>query len=151
MVKIGNKAPNFKAKNQNGELIELKKLRGKKVILFFYPKDDTPACTAEACNLRDNYLSLVKKGFEVIGISTDDEKKHLKFISKHNLPYNLISDIDKKVHELYGTWAEKMLYGRKYMGTLRTTFIIDENGKLIHIIEKVNTKNHTEQILDLVQ
>lgn len=141
-------APDFTANDQNGNTVTLSSFKGKKVILYFYPKDDTPGCTAEACNLRDNYELLTKQGFVVIGVSTDSEKSHQKFIAKHELPFILIADTDKKVHELYGTWQEKSMYGRKYMGTARYTFVIDENGVIIKIFTKVDTKNHTRQILD---
>ncbi|MCX7743515.1 MAG: thioredoxin-dependent thiol peroxidase [Flavobacteriales bacterium] len=141
-------APNFTANDQHGNPVTLSSFKGKKVILYFYPKDDTPGCTAEACNLRDNYQMLTKQGFVVIGVSTDSEKSHQKFITKYELPFILIADTDKKVHELYGTWQEKSMYGRKYMGTARYTFVIDENGVIIKIFTKVDTKNHTQQILD---
>jgi peroxiredoxin Q/BCP len=144
---VGNPAPSFEAKDQNGNIIKLSDFKGRKVILYFYPKDATPGCTAQACNLRDNYEALQKEGFIVIGVSSDSEKSHLKFIEKQNLPFPLIADEDLKVHEAYGTWVEKSMYGRKYMGTARTTFVIDENGILTEIIEKVDTKNHTNQIL----
>ena len=146
-LKIGDKVPDFKAKDQNGNTFSLSSLRGKKVVLYFYPKDDTPGCTAEACNLRDNYSDLKKKGYEIIGISSDDEKSHQKFISKFELPFGLLADTDKKIHEIFGTWGEKSMYGRKYMGTIRTTFIIDEKGILEEIIDKVKTDDHTAQIL----
>ncbi|WP_113924839.1 thioredoxin-dependent thiol peroxidase [Cognataquiflexum aquatile] len=144
---VGNPAPSFEAKDQNGNIIKLSDFKGRKVILYFYPKDATPGCTAQACNLRDNYEALQKAGFIVLGVSSDSEKSHLKFIGKQNLPFPLIADEDLKVHEAYGTWVEKSMYGRKYMGTARTTFVIDENGILTEIIEKVDTKNHTNQIL----
>jgi peroxiredoxin Q/BCP len=123
---------------------------GKKVVLYFYPKDDTPGCTAEACSFRDNYQSLMGKGFEVIGVSTDDEKSHTKFVNKYQLPFNLLADTDKQIVEAYGVWVEKSMYGKTYMGTARKTFIIDENGKIATIIDKVDTKNATQQVLDLV-
>jgi len=144
---VGNPAPSFEAKDQNGNIIKLSDFKGRKVVLYFYPKDATPGCTAQACNLRDNYAALQKVGFIVLGVSSDSEKSHLKFIEKQNLPFPLIADEDLKVHEAYGTWVEKSMYGRKYMGTARTTFVIDENGTLTEIIEKVDTKNHTNQIL----
>ncbi|MCR9015593.1 thioredoxin-dependent thiol peroxidase [Aquiflexum gelatinilyticum] len=144
---VGNPAPSFEAKDQNGNIIKLSDFKGRKVILYFYPKDATPGCTAQACNLRDNYEALQKAGFIVLGVSSDSEKSHLKFIEKQNLPFPLIADEDLKVHEAYGTWVEKSMYGRKYMGTARTTFVIDEEGVLTEIIEKVDTKNHTNQIL----
>jgi len=144
---VGMPAPGFEAKDQNGITIKLSDFIGKKVVLYFYPKDATPGCTAQACNLRDNYEALQKAGFVILGISSDSGKSHLKFIEKQNLPFSLIADEDLKVHEAYGTWVEKSMYGRKYMGTSRTTFVIDENGSLTEIIEKVDTKNHTNQIL----
>ncbi|MTI30894.1 thioredoxin-dependent thiol peroxidase [Xanthovirga aplysinae] len=144
---IGDKAPDFTAKNEKGESIKLSDYLGKKVVLYFYPKDNTPGCTAQACNLRDNHEALQKSGYEVIGVSTDSEAAHQKFIAKHDLPFTLIADTDKAVHNLYNTWREKKNYGRVYMGTVRTTFLIDEDGKIENIIEKVKTKEHTNQIL----
>ena len=146
-LKVGDKAPDFSINDQDGKSVNLAALRGKKVVLYFYPKDMTPGCTAEACNLRDNYQSLKKKGFEIFGVSTDSEKTHQKFIAKEKLPFRLLADPNKIVHEAYGTWVEKSMYGRKYMGTARVTFIINESGIISDIIEKVDTKNHTEQIL----
>lgn len=146
-LEVGQMAPDFEAKIETGKTIKLSDYRGKKVVLYFYPKDATPGCTAQACNLRDNYDALLKAGYVVLGISSDDEKSHKKFIEKQNLPFPLIADTDLKVHEAYGTWVEKSMYGRKYMGTARTTFVIDEQGKLAEVIEKVDTKNHTAQIL----
>ncbi len=146
-LEVGNKAPDFEAKDQDGNTIKLSDYRGKKVVLYFYPKDNTPGCTAQSCNLRDNYQALQNAGYEVFGISSDSEKSHKKFIEKQELPFKLIADTDKKVHEAYGTWVEKSMYGRNYMGTARTTFIIDEEGQIEEIIDKVNTKEHTNQIL----
>jgi peroxiredoxin Q/BCP len=146
-LEVGQKAPEFEAKIETGETIKLSDYKGKKVVLYFYPKDNTPGCTAEACNLRDNYDALLKAGYVVLGISSDSEKSHQKFIEKQSLPFSLISDPELTVHNLYGTWVEKQMYGRKYMGTARTTFIIDENGMIEEIIEKVKTKEHTAQIL----
>ncbi|MDG1276330.1 MAG: thioredoxin-dependent thiol peroxidase [Algoriphagus sp.] len=146
-LEVGQKAPEFEAKIETGETIKLSDYLGKKVVLYFYPKDATPGCTAQACNLRDNYEALQKAGYIVLGISSDAEKSHVKFIEKQSLPFSLIADTDLKVHEAYGTWVEKSMYGRKYMGTARTTFIIDEKGMIAEIIEKVNTKDHTAQIL----
>ncbi|MBJ7549451.1 thioredoxin-dependent thiol peroxidase [Marinomonas ostreistagni] len=144
---IGQPAPDFTSKDQDGNPITLSEFRGKKVVLYFYPKDSTPGCTAQACNLRDNYKELTESGYIVLGISPDSEKRHQNFISKNELPFTLISDEDKSVHELYGTWQLKKFMGREYMGTVRTTFIIDEEGKISDIIEKVKTKDHTAQIL----
>jgi thioredoxin-dependent peroxiredoxin len=146
-LKIGSKAPSFSVNDQNGNLVTLKDFAGKKLVLYFYPKDMTSGCTAESCNLRDNYKLFQKQGYEVLGVSTDSEKSHLKFIEKENLPFRLLADVDKKVHSAYNTWIEKSMYGRKYMGTARKTFIINEKGIIEDIIEKVDTKNHTEQIL----
>jgi peroxiredoxin Q/BCP len=143
----GDKAPDFSSKDQNGNQIKLSGLRGKKVVLYFYPKDDTPGCTAQACDLNDNLPALQSAGYEVIGVSTDDEKSHQKFINKYGLNFSLLADTDKQVVELYDVWKEKSMYGKNYMGTVRTTFLIDENGIITDIIEKVDTKAHTEQIL----
>lgn len=148
-LKIGDQAPEIRAKNQNGETISLSDYKGKKVVLYFYPKDNTPGCTTEACNFRDNYQSLLEKGFEVLGVSIDSEQSHQKFISKFELPFNLLADEDQKIVHDYGVWVEKNMYGKKYMGTARTTFIIDGNGKIEHIIKKVDNKNASQQILDL--
>lgn len=145
-LKIGDKAPEFKTVNQNGETVELKDWSDKKVVLYFYPKDDTPGCTAEACSLRDNYHSLLAKGYTIYGISPDGTKKHLKFIEKYELPFDLLTDEDHRVAEAFGTWVEKSMYGRKYMGMARITFII-ENGVISDIIEKVDTKNHAAQLI----
>eukprot|EP00746_Dinoflagellata_sp_MGD_P040293 gnl/MRDRNA2_/MRDRNA2_19726_c0_seq1.p1 gnl/MRDRNA2_/MRDRNA2_19726_c0~~gnl/MRDRNA2_/MRDRNA2_19726_c0_seq1.p1 ORF type:complete len:154 (+),score=2.03 gnl/MRDRNA2_/MRDRNA2_19726_c0_seq1:2-463(+) len=147
MLKEGDKAPEIVAKDENGETISLQDLKGKKVVLYFYPKDNTPTCTTESCNLRDNYAALKKKGFEVIGISADSERKHRNFIKKFDLPFRLIADTDKKVVNDYGVWGEKQMFGRKYMGIIRKTFVIDEKGIIIKIIDKVDAANHTEQIL----
>ena len=147
----GDKAPDFTAKDQNGKTISLSDFKGKNVILYFYPKDDTPGCTAEACSFRDNYQSMLSKGFEVIGVSTDDEKSHKKFEQKFNLPFPLIADTDKSIVEAYGVWVEKNMYGKKYMGTARTTFIINSSGVIDKIISKVDTKNASQQVSDLLQ
>jgi thioredoxin-dependent peroxiredoxin len=144
---IGTPAPNFKTKDQDGKEVSLAGFKGKKVVLYFYPKDMTPGCTAEACSLRDNYKALQKAGYEIFGISSDDEQMHKKFIAKEKLPFSLLTDVDKSVHHQYGTWVEKSMYGRKYMGTARVTFIIDEKGIISEVIEKVDTKNHADQIL----
>ncbi|MEJ7645863.1 MAG: thioredoxin-dependent thiol peroxidase [Chryseolinea sp.] len=145
-LKIGDKAPDFTINDQDGNAVNLSSIKGKKVILYFYPKDMTPGCTAQACNLRDNYKTLLAQGYEVFGISTDTEKLHKKFIAKEKLPFRLLADPEKKVHDLFDAWVEKSMYGRKYMGTSRKTFVIDESGKIEDIIEKVDTKNHTSQI-----
>ncbi len=146
-LKVGDKAPDFTLNDQDGKSVTLSSLKGKKVVLYFYPKDMTPGCTAEACNLRDNYKRLLKQGYEVLGISTDNEKTHKKFIEKEKLPFRLLADINKTIHDSYRTWVEKSMYGRKYMGTARVTFVINENGIIDDIIEKVDTKNHADQIL----
>src|SRR6201995_5944114 len=149
-LKAGDKAPAFTAKDQNGKSVSLADFKGKTVILYFYPKDDTPGCTAEACDYRDNYQSLIGKGFEVIGVSTDDEKSHKKFESKFNLPFPLIADTDHHIVETYNVWGEKNMYGKKYMGTIRTTFIIDADGIIKNVIDKVDTKASSQQVLDLL-
>ena len=146
-LKEGDKAPDFKLKDQDGKTLSLKDYKGKKLAIYFYPKDDTPGCTAESCNLRDNYPVLKKKGYEVIGVSADNEKSHKKFATKFSLPYSLLADTDKEMIQNYGVWGEKTLFGRKYMGIIRTTFIIDENGKIEKIIKDVETADHTKQIL----
>lgn len=146
-LKVGDQAPVFNTTDQDGKPVSLSDFRGKKVVLYFYPNDMTPGCTAEACSLRDNYKALQRQGYVVFGISTNDEKSHRKFIEKEKLPFSLLADTSKAVHEQYGTWVEKSMYGRKYMGTARVTFLIDESGKISEIIEKVDTKNHASQIL----
>ncbi len=147
----GDKAPDFKAKDQDGNTVSLKDFKGKKVVLYFYPEDDTPTCTIEACNLRDNYKPLQKKGLIVLGVSPDDEKKHKKFEQKYNLPFTLVADPEKKIIEKYGVWGEKNLYGRKYMGLHRTTFLIDENGVIKKIFKKPKSKVHSEEILKALE
>lgn len=144
----GQKAPDFTANDQNGKQVSLSDFHGKEVILYFYPKDDTTGCTAEACSFRDNYQSLLKEGFIVLGVSTDDERSHQKFITKYNLPFSLISDINKEIVQAYGVWVEKNMYGKKYMGVARKTFIIDKNGVIRKIIDKVDTKNSSAQVLE---
>lgn len=146
-ISVGDKAPEVLGKDEHGNLVNLSDFAGKKVVLYFYPKDHTSGCTAQACNLRDNYKRLKDEGYEVIGVSTDNENSHQKFIEKQQLPFRLIADTDKTLNQQFGVWREKSMYGRKYMGTVRTTFIIDENGVISDIIEKVNTKEHTDQIL----
>lgn len=148
MLQIGDKAPLFEGISQNGTLIGSQSFPGKKIILYFYPKDNTSGCTAEACSLRDGYSELLKQGFVVVGVSPDSAASHDKFIAKHSLPFPLIADTDKKIASDYGVWAEKKLYGRTYMGIVRTTFVIDEKGTIEKIFDKVNTKNHFIQILD---
>lgn len=148
-MNIGDKAPEILGKNQNGEDIHLSEYKGKKLVLYFYPKDNTSGCTTEACNLRDNYTELRREGYEVIGVSVDDEKSHQKFITKNELPFPLIADTDKSLVEAFGVWGEKKLYGRSYMGTLRTTFIINGEGIIEKIItpKDIKVKEHAQQIL----
>jgi peroxiredoxin Q/BCP len=143
----GSKAPSFKAKDQNGHPVSLSDFKGQKVVLYFYPEDDTPTCTTEACNFRDNYSLLQKRGLVILGVSPDDEKKHKKFEVKYSLPFTLLADPDKKIIERYGVWGEKNMYGRKYMGLLRTTFLIDEKGIIQKIFKKPRSKVHSEEIL----
>ena len=146
-LKIGDKAPAFTGKDQDGKAISLSSFSGKKVVLYFYPKDQTPGCTAEACNLRDNIDMLTQQGYVVLGVSTDDEASHRAFREKYNLPFPLIADTDKSIHQQYGVWVEKERDGQKFMGTARTTFLINEKGVITDIIEKVDTANHTSQIV----
>ena len=150
MLPVGTKAPDFTLKDKDGNEVSLSDFAGKKVVLYFYPKDSTSGCTAQACNLRDNYSELRKAGYEVIGVSVDNEKSHQKFIEKNNLPFTLIADTDKKLVEEFGVWGEKKLYGRAYMGTFRTTFLINEEGIVERIItpKEVKTKEHASQILN---
>ena len=142
----GDKAPYFKGISQEGNEIKLTDYKNKKLVLYFYPKDNTPGCNDEACNLRDNYTEFIKLGYEILGISPDNEKKHQKFIEKFNLPFNLIADTEKEISIAYGVWGEKKLYGITHMGIKRTTFLIDENGNIEKIFKKVKTKEHSEQI-----
>jgi thioredoxin-dependent peroxiredoxin len=146
-LNIGDKLPNLIGINQNNEQVSLNQFIGKKLVLFFYPKDNTPGCTAEVCNLRDNYEHFLANGFEVLGVSPDTVEKHQKFIAKHNLPFNLIADVDLTFANAFGVWGEKSLYGKKYMGLIRTTFVFNNAGELENIIEKVKTKDHSAQIL----
>lgn len=146
-LKIGEKAPAFEANNQDGKLIKLSDFKGKKLVLYFYPKDNTPTCTVEACNLRDNYQKLKNEGYEILGVSTDSSKSHKKFIEKHSLPFDLLDDSDHKLVNLYDVWGEKFTFGKHYMGLKRTTFLIDKKGIITNIIEDVKSKMHTDQIL----
>ena len=146
-LNIGDKVPNFDAIDQNGDNFNFKKFRGHKVVLYFYPRDNTPGCTSQACNLRDNIQKFEKNNFKIIGVSTDSPKSHLKFIEKNQLNFDLIADEDKSIHKLFGAWIEKKMYGRTYMGTARKTFIIGENAIITDIIEKVKTKEHSNQII----
>lgn len=148
-LKEGEKAPAFRGKDQNGNELSLDMFKGKKLVLYFYPKDDTPGCTAEACNIRDNYQDFLAKGYAVLGVSADDEKSHQKFISKYNLPFPLIADPEKEIIKAYGAWGEKSMYGKKYKGIIRKTFVISEEGFVEKIIEKVKTKDHSRQIFEL--
>jgi len=148
MIKEGNKAPDFTTRNQNGDKIKLSDFKGQRVVLYFYPKDDTPGCTKEACSFRDADNVFAEKGIKVFGISTDDEKSHQKFINKFSLPFDLLADTDKDIVEKYGVWGEKSMYGKKYMGTLRKTFLIDENGKIVKIFDKVNVSEHADEVLE---
>lgn len=146
-IKEGDKAPEFNANDEAGNAVSLSQYKGRKLILFFYPKDDTPGCTAENCNLRDNYAVLQEKGFAVLGVSPDSAKKHQGFKAKYSLPFPLIPDSDQQIMKSYGAWGEKQMYGRSYEGVLRTTFVINEEGIVEKVFEKVDTKNHTAQIL----
>lgn len=148
-MNIGDKIPEFLGKNQNGEEVKASDFAGKKLVLYFYPKDSTAGCTSEACSLRDRYDQLQSEGYEVLGVSVDSDTSHKRFIDKNNLPFNLIADTEKKLVEAFGVWAEKKMYGRSYMGTLRTTFIINENGEVEQIFtpKEIKTKIHADQIL----
>mgnify|MGYP003503568748 CR=1 FL=1 len=152
-MNIGDKAPEVLGMNENGEEIRLSQYKGKKLVLYFYPKDNTSGCTAEACSLRDNYAELRKQGYEVIGVSVDDAASHRKFIDKHGLPFPLIADTDKKLVEAMGVWGEKSMYGRKYMGTFRTTFLLNKEGivERIFLPKEIKTKTHAEQILKAIE
>jgi peroxiredoxin Q/BCP len=147
-LKEGDKAPAFSGKDQNGDKVSLSGLKGKKVVLYFYPEDDTPTCTVQACNLRDNYALLKKNGFEVIGVSPNDEKSHKKFETKFNLPFTLLADPDHTVINKYGVWGEKQMFGNKYMGVLRTTFVINEKGVITKIFLRPKNKQHAEEIVE---
>ena len=147
MLNIGDKMPDFEVVDQDGNKVSSKDLIGKRTIIYFYPKDNTSGCTAEACNLRDNHAALVARGYNVIGVSKDSAASHVKFIEKNSLPFTLLADTTTEMIQSFGAWGEKSMYGRKYMGIMRTTFIFDEDGILTEIIEKVDTKNHADQIL----
>lgn len=149
-LKAGDKAPDFSGINQDSKEIKLGDFAGKKLILYFYPKDDTPGCTAESCNLNDNYNQWLEKGYEVVGVSPDSVESHQKFRDKFNLKFDLIADTEKEILQAYGAWGEKSMYGKKYMGVLRTTFVIDEKGIIQEVFEKVKTKDHTNQILESI-
>jgi peroxiredoxin Q/BCP len=147
-LKVGDSVPMFSAPDQDGNIVSNDQLLGKKLVLYFYPKDNTPGCTSEACDLRDNYNNFLSKGYEVLGVSPDSQKSHQGFIKKYKLPFRLLSDVDKKILEAFNAWGEKKLLGKSYMGVLRKTYIIDEKGVIINIFEKVNTKEHSKQIFE---
>ena len=146
-LSVGDKVPSFDSTDQNGHSFNLDKFKDQKIVLYFYPRDNTSGCTAQACDLRDNFQEFKNNNYVIVGVSTDSPKSHVKFIEKNNLPFDLIADEDKSVHKLFGTWVEKKMYGKTYMGTARKTFLIDENRVITDIIEKVKTKEHTNQIL----
>ncbi len=148
MLKEGDKAPDFESPDQDGNLVKLSDLKGQRVVLYFYPKDDTPGCTKEACSFRDADDVYRSKGIRVLGVSTDNEKSHQKFISKFQLPFDLLADTEKKIVNDYGVWAEKSMYGKKYMGTLRKTFLIDADGKIVKIFDKVDVAAHADEVLE---
>lgn len=150
-LKEGDQAPDFSGINEKGETVSLADFKGQKLILYFYPKDNTPGCTAEACNLRDHYQELRDKGYAVLGVSPDSERKHQNFIGKYELPFSLIADTDQKILQAYGVWGPKQMYGRTFDGVYRTTFVIGEKGKIEKIFKKVNTKAHAEQILEALE
>ncbi len=150
-LKPGDQAPDFKGVDQDEKPVSLADYKGKKVILYFYPKDNTPGCTDEACSLRDGYAELLKHGYDVIGVSADSPKSHVGFIKKYNLPFRLIADPDKKIIQAYGVWGEKKMYGKSYQGIIRTTFVISENGMIEEVIDKVKTKEHAYQIMQIKQ
>lgn len=146
-LQASDKAPDFKTKDQDGNVVSLKDFKGKKVALYFYPEDDTQVCTVQACNIRDNYAELKKHGITILGVSPNDEKSHKKFEAKYNLPFTLLVDDDLKIANKYGVWAEKVLYGNRHMGIVRSTYLINEDGKIHHIIKRALSKIHTQQIL----
>jgi len=150
-LKVGDKAPAFKLKSQDGKTISLSELKGKPVVLYFYPKDDTSGCTKEACNFRDEFPKFGKMKAEILGVSADSVESHKKFAEKYKLPFNLISDEKKDAIEKYGVWQEKSMYGRKYMGIVRSTFIIDKNGKISHIFPKVKVDNHNQEVMEALK
>ncbi|MDX2040110.1 MAG: thioredoxin-dependent thiol peroxidase [Acidobacteriota bacterium] len=150
LLKVGAKAPAFSLKNTEGQTVKLADFKGKKVVLYFYPKDMTPGCTTEACGFRDDYAQLKKRGVEVLGVSGDEQKSHQKFTEKYSLPFTLLSDPTHEMMEKYRAWGEKTLYGRKYMGVLRITYIIDEDGKIAHVFEKVKTNTHSKDVIAAV-
>jgi peroxiredoxin Q/BCP len=147
LLEVGDRAPEFKTTDQDGESVSLKDFRGRKIVLYFYPKDDTPGCTKEACSFRDDYSKFRKRKIEVLGVSVDDEKSHKKFAEKYDLPFRLLADTDKKIVKDYGVWGEKSLYGRKFMGIHRVTYVIDEKGKVAAVWPKVKPDGHADEIL----
>ncbi len=151
MPQVGDKAPDFDSFDQDGKKITLKEFKGKTVVLYFYPKDNTPGCTKESCSLRDRHSTFKKKGIVVLGVSKDSQKSHQGFIEKYDLPFTLISDTDKKVQEVYGVWQEKNMYGKKVMGTVRTTFIIGSDQKIVYVFNKVDCENHSEEVLEKLE
>lgn len=148
-LRKGTKAPDFSLPDQDGNIVSLNDFKGKKLAVYFYPKDNTPTCTEQACNLRDNIPKLKKAGIYVIGVSMDSEKRHKNFERKYSLPFPLLADVDGKMVKAYKVWGQKMLFGREYMGILRTTYLVNEEGKIAHVIDKVTAKDHARQILDL--
>ena len=150
-LNIGDQAPDFTGTDQNGNKISLKDFKGNKIILYFYPKANTPGCTAESCNLRDNFDDLTKRGFKIIGVSADSVEKQKRFAEKYNLPFPLIADESRRILKAYGAWGSKKLYGREYEGILRTTYVIDENGRIEKVFKKVKTKDHASQILEAME
>jgi peroxiredoxin Q/BCP len=148
MLKAGTAAPNFTAKDANGETIRLKELRGQKIVLYFYPKDDTPGCTKEACSFRDAFAEFKKRGIEVLGVSVDSEASHKKFVAKYKLPFTLLADPDHSIADTYGVYGEKKFMGRTYMGVKRTTFLIDKKGKIKKVFEKVKPEEHAREVLE---
>ena len=151
MPEVGEKAPDFESLDESGKKISLRQFKGKTVVLYFYPKDNTPGCTKEACSLRDRHSTFKKKNVVILGVSKDSEKSHQGFIEKYDLPFTLLSDTDKKVQMVYGVWQEKSLYGKKFMGTVRTTFVISPEQKIAYVFNKVDCPNHAEEILDQLE
>jgi peroxiredoxin Q/BCP len=151
ILKEGQKAPEFTGKDQTGKLISLKDFKGKKIILFFYPKDNSPTCTTQACNLRDHYEYWLQKDYQIIGVSKDSPRSHNNFIKKFDLPFPIISDEDLAINKLFGVWGEKKMYGRMYMGTIRTTFVIDEKGRIIRVVDDLASAEHSVQLLEKLQ
>jgi peroxiredoxin Q/BCP len=150
LLSVGDKAPAFSTTDQDGRPVKLSDYKGRKVVLYFYPKDDTPGCTKEACNFRDAWPKLRRKKVEILGVSVDDEKSHRKFADKYSLPFTLLADTDKKIVNDYGVWGEKSLYGRKYMGTNRVTYLIDENGKIAAVWPKVKVDDHVDEVIEAI-